>query len=83
MPRQKPTCLGIAGAAFNEERLENVSPGGTLRMHDYTLEYLTAKPLPKQHYGGAVARVALYQDDRPLAVMAPEKRMYWLEQQPA
>jgi cytochrome c-type biogenesis protein CcmF len=36
-----------------------------------------------QHYGGAVARIALYRGEEPLGVMAPEKRMYWLEQQPA
>ena len=36
-----------------------------------------------QHYGGAVARIALYEHDRPVATMLPEKRMYWLEQQPA
>jgi cytochrome c-type biogenesis protein CcmF len=75
--------IGISGAAFNEERLENVKPGGTIAMNGYRLEYLTAKPLPKQHYGGAVARLALYHGDEPLAVMAPERRMYWLEQQPA
>ncbi|HEY8493316.1 MAG TPA: heme lyase CcmF/NrfE family subunit [Myxococcota bacterium] len=75
--------VGIAGAAFNEERLENVKPGGTITMNGYRLEYLTARPLPKQHYGGAVARLALYHGDEPLAVMAPERRMYWLEQQPA
>ena len=31
---------------------------------------------------GARARVAVYRDDEPLATMLPEKRMYWLEQQP-
>ncbi len=75
--------LGISGTAFNEERLENVSPGEAVTMNGYRLEYLTAQPLPKQHYGGAVARLALYQHDEPLAVMVPERRMYWLEQQPA
>jgi len=75
--------VGIAGAGFNQELLENIRPGQSLEIADYRLEYLTARPLPRQHYGGAVARIALYQDDRPLKVMAPEKRMYWLEQQPA
>jgi cytochrome c-type biogenesis protein CcmF len=75
--------LGLGGAAFNEERLENVRVGETIRMNGYRLEYLTARPLPRQHYGGAVARLALFEGERPLAVMAPEKRMYWLEQQPA
>ncbi len=75
--------IGIAGAAFNDERLENLSPGDRLEMNGYTLEYLTAKPLPQRHYGGAVARLALYEDGTGVGVLAPEKRMYWLEQQPA
>jgi len=75
--------VGIAGAAFNEERLENLAPGDAVQMNGYRLEYRTAQPLPKQHYGGAVARLALYEHDRPLATMTPEKRMYWLEQQPS
>ena len=47
-----------------------------------SLRYLTADPILAQHYGGAKARVALYRGDTPLRVMTPEKRMYWLEQQP-
>jgi cytochrome c-type biogenesis protein CcmF len=75
--------MGTAGSVLNEERLENVRPGNEISIHDYRLRYLTARPLPAQHYGGAVARLALYRGDEPLAVMAPEKRVYWLEQQPA
>jgi len=75
--------IGISGAAFNDERLENVKPGQTITFDDYSLEYLTAKPIPQQHYGGAVARLALFRDGQPVAVMAPERRMYWMEQQPA
>ena len=75
--------FGTAGSVLNEERLENVKPGSEVRIHDYRLRYLTAEALPAQHYGGARARIALYRDEQPLAVMLPEKRMYWLEQQPA
>ncbi len=75
--------MGMAGSVLNEERLENVRPGSEVRIHDYRLRYLTAQAIPAQHYGGAVARLALYQGDEPLGVMTPEKRMYWLEQQPA
>jgi cytochrome c-type biogenesis protein CcmF len=75
--------IGIAGAAFNQERLENIAPGQSVEIADYRLEYLTARPIPKQHYGGAVARIALYRGEQPLAVMTPEKRMYWMEQQPS
>jgi cytochrome c-type biogenesis protein CcmF len=76
--------IGISGSAFNEERLENVKPGQSVSLADgSSLEYLTAKPLPKQHYGGAVARIALFRGGEPDVVLAPERRMYWLEQQPA
>jgi cytochrome c-type biogenesis protein CcmF len=75
--------MGTAGSVLNQERLENVEPGAEMAIDGYRLRYLTARPIPKQHYGGAVARIALYRGDEPLAVMAPEKRMYWLEQQPA
>ena len=75
--------IGIAGAAFNEERLENMSPGDTVTMNGYRLEYKTALPIPAQHYGGAVARLALYEGDRGVATLTPERRVYWLEQQPA
>jgi cytochrome c-type biogenesis protein CcmF len=75
--------MGMAGSVLNEEHLENVRPGSEVRISDYTLRYLTAHAIPAQHYGGAVARLALYQGEEPLGVMTPEKRMYWLEQQPA
>jgi cytochrome c-type biogenesis protein CcmF len=75
--------IGISGAAFNHEKLENVKPGQSVRIDGYRLEYLTAKPLPMQHYGGAAVRLALFRGDQPLAVMVPERRMYWLEEQPA
>jgi cytochrome c-type biogenesis protein CcmF len=75
--------VGMAGSVYDIERLENVKTGDEIHIADYRLQYLTAEAIPKQHYGGAVARLALFRDDRPLAVMTPEKRMYWLEQQPA
>lgn len=75
--------IGIAGAAFDQERIENLRVGERLQMQNYELEYLTADPIPAQHYGGAIARLALYKNQKPLAIMTPERRTYWLEQQPA
>jgi len=75
--------IGVAGSILNEERLENVRPGQDIEMNGYRLRYLTAEAIPEQHYGGARARIALYDHERPVGVMVPEKRMYWLEQQPA
>ena len=75
--------MGATGSVLNEERLENVKPGDELRMQDYRLRYLTARALPAKHYGGAEARLALYRDDEPVVVMVPEKRLYWMQEQPA
>jgi cytochrome c-type biogenesis protein CcmF len=75
--------IGFAGAALDEERLETMAPGEAVELNGYRLEYRTAHAIPAQHYGGAVARIALYEDGKPLAMLAPEKRMYWLEQQPS
>jgi cytochrome c-type biogenesis protein CcmF len=74
--------LGFSGSAFNQELLENVQPGESVDVQAYRLRYLTAEPITEQHYGGATARFELYRGDEPLAVLVPEKRMYWLEQQP-
>ncbi|HEX9814895.1 MAG TPA: cytochrome c-type biogenesis CcmF C-terminal domain-containing protein, partial [Myxococcota bacterium] len=75
--------VGMAGSVFDEERLENIQTGDQFEIGGYRLQYLTANAIPMQHYGGAVARLALYRGEKPLGVMTPEKRMYWLEQQPA
>jgi cytochrome c-type biogenesis protein CcmF len=75
--------IGVAGSILNEERLTNVSPGQDIELNGYRLRYLTAEAIPEQHYGGARARIALYDHGKPVGVMVPEKRMYWLEEQPA
>jgi len=75
--------MGTAGSALNEQTLKNVKPGNSIELGNYRLQYLTARPILAQHYGGAIARLALYKNDEPLAVMTPEKRLYWMEQQPA
>ncbi len=75
--------MGTAGSVLNVERLQNIQPGAEIELGEYRLLYLNAEAIPAQHYGGAVARLALYRGDEGLAVMQPEKRMYWLEEQPA
>jgi len=75
--------IAVSGAVFNKEHLENVKPGETMAVEDYEFEYKTAEPNLQQHYGGATARVALYRNGEGLATMLPQKRIYWLEQQPS
>ena len=83
LPGMALIFIGVAGTILEEERLENVSPGDSVIVGDKRLHYLTAEVIPAQHFGGARARIALYRDEQPLAVMTPEKRMYWLQDQPA
>ena len=75
--------VGIAGSILEEERLENVKLGDEIALDGYRLRYLTAEALPAQHYGGARARIALSRGGEGLVTLLPEKRMYWLQQQPA
>ena len=44
------------------------------QIQNFRLHYLTAEALPAQHYGGAQARIALYKNEEPLAVMTPDER---------
>jgi cytochrome c-type biogenesis protein CcmF len=74
--------IGFSGAFFNEEVLENMAPGDSVKLAAYDFKYLTADAIPAQHYGGAKARVALYEHGQPISMLTPEKRMYWLEEQP-
>ncbi len=75
--------IGFAGQALDVEKLENIVPGGSVEIRDYKLEYLTANALIDPHYGGAEARIRLSKRGAPLATLTPEKRVYWLEQQPS
>ncbi len=75
--------IAVSGEFFGQERLENVKVGDSVKLRNWELRYLTAEPIPAQHYGGTVARVAVYYEGEPVATMLPEKRMYWLEQQPS
>jgi cytochrome c-type biogenesis protein CcmF len=74
--------VGFAGAAFNLEETRVLAPGQTWEVGGYTLEYRQAQPVSHPHYAGAVARVGLREDGRPLGVLMPEKRMYFQQEQP-
>ena len=65
--------LGVQRGAPRERRREHL---------DGRRFYLTAKA-SKRRATAAPSRLALFHGSEPLAVMAPERRVYWLEQQPA
>jgi cytochrome c-type biogenesis protein CcmF len=74
--------IGFAGAAFNLEETRLLKPGESWELGRYTLEYRQARPVRHPHYAGAVARVAVYDDGEPVGILAPEKRVYFQQEQP-
>jgi cytochrome c-type biogenesis protein CcmF len=75
--------VGFAGAAFNLEETRLLKPGDRWEIAGYTLEYRQVVPVSHPHYASAVARIAVYDDGRPLGILEPEKRMYFQQEQPA
>jgi len=74
--------VGFAGAAFNLEETRLLRPGETWELGRYTLEYRQARPVSHPHYAGAVARIAVYEAGEPIGILAPEKRVYFQQEQP-
>ncbi len=75
--------VGFAGAAFNLEETKLLAPGQVWSLNGYDLEYRQTRPVTHPHYAGAVARLALSKDGRPVGILTPEKRMYFQQEQPA
>ncbi len=75
--------VGFAGVAFYLEETRVLQPGETWQLNGYTVEYRQALPVSHPHYAGAVARVALHRDGKPVGILTPEKRMYFQQEQPA
>jgi len=74
--------IGFAGATFNLEETKLLAPGEKWDIAGYTVEYRQARPVSHPHYAGAVARIALYDHGKPRAMLLPEKRMYFQQEQP-
>jgi cytochrome c-type biogenesis protein CcmF len=74
--------IGFAGATFNLEETKLLHPGEKWEVAGYTVEYRQARPVSHPHYAGAVARIALYEHEKPIGMLLPEKRMYFQQEQP-
>ena len=73
--------VGFAGAVFNLEETKVLAPGEKWDLAGYTVEYRQAQPISSAHFAGAVARLALYEHGKPVAMLLPEKRMYYQQEQ--
>ncbi|MEE8314589.1 MAG: heme lyase CcmF/NrfE family subunit [Myxococcota bacterium] len=75
--------VGFAGAGFNLEETKLLAPGQVWSLNGYDLEYRLTRQVTHPHYAGAVARLALSKDGRPVGILTPQKRMYFQQEQPA
>ena len=74
--------IGFAGAAFDLEETRLLHPGESWEIAGYRLEYRQVRPVEHPHYAGAQARLALYEHGEPVAMLLPEKRVYFQQEQP-
>jgi cytochrome c-type biogenesis protein CcmF len=74
--------IGFAGAAFDLEATRLMHPGEKWQLRDYTIEYRGLQPVTDPHFRGALARIALWRGDEPVAMLEPEKRMYYQQSMP-
>ncbi len=74
--------IGFAGSAFNLEETRVLKLGETWELNGYRMHYRGVRPVKHPHYAGAIARVALHHNGKPVGVLEPEKRMYFQQEQP-
>ena len=74
--------IGFGGAAFDLEATRLMHPGERWQVRDYTIEYRGLQPVEDPHFRGALARLALWRGDKPVAMLEPEKRMYYQQEMP-
>ena len=76
------TLIGIAGTTlWRSEALEVLGPGDTMNIAGYTLRLHGVTRVDGPNYQAARALIEVRENDRVIAAMAPEKRLYPAEQQ--
>jgi len=79
--------LGLAVIAlttvqsFTVERDVALAPGGTASVGGYELRFDGVRPVEGPNFDAVAATIAVTQRGRPVAVMRPQKRQYWVQRQ--
>jgi cytochrome c-type biogenesis protein CcmF len=76
------TVAGIAGSAFEQERIELLHPGDTLPIAGYTLEFAGIDREQGPNFTADRANFLLRRDGAVIADLHPEKRFFPLQQMP-
>ena len=68
--------IGIAGAAFNQDRQMEMAPGSTMNLGPYTLVCQTFTTRPEKNYNAERATIEVFRDGKQLMMLYPERRFY-------
>ncbi|MBI3404070.1 MAG: hypothetical protein HY046_01270 [Acidobacteria bacterium] len=68
--------VGLAGAAFNQDRQEEMRPGSRMQLGPYTLVLQTFTSNPAQNYTAERASIEVLRNGQPMMMLYPERRFY-------
>ncbi len=74
--------IGFTGHAFNQSDVKELSPGGTMKVGNYTLRMVNLEQGETQNYQWHRATLAVTKNGQDLGVLSPERRVYMPSQQP-
>src|SRR3990172_7892250 len=74
--------IGFTGTAFNTEHEQEMRVGDQMEIGRYRLQLLELIETDNPNYGAQHAVLALYQGEKQLSVLRPERRLYKASRQP-
>ena len=74
--------IGFTGTAFNNEKEQEMLPGDKMEIGSYTLQLRELRMSDNPNYSVQHAELELYQGDKSLGILRPERRLYKASRQP-
>jgi cytochrome c-type biogenesis protein CcmF len=68
--------IGIAGAAFNQEKQEEMSPGSAMELAGYRLTLQSFSTHAEKNYDAERATIEVTRQGRPVVMLYPERRQF-------
>jgi cytochrome c-type biogenesis protein CcmF len=74
--------VGFAGAGFNQEVQQEMSPGESVKIGSYSLTLEQVKNADNANYAAAIGIMTVYRDGQLIDTLLPERRFYRSSEQP-
>jgi len=75
--------VGFAGAGFNQDRTQEMVPGDSLKIGQYTITLEQIKSSDNPNYRAATGLMTVYRDGQLVDTILPETRFYKASEQPS